>query len=158
MFESDDEIESKRLEKAVRESIVELIRKKEEKVVSGEEKNYGSDFLGLLVKACHDADESQRISVEDVVDECKTFYFAGQETSNSLLAWTMLLLAIHVDWQEEARKEVVELFGKQSPIPDDLMKLKTVRKLLYSRLLRLRSENCCNIYIFFFQDSYSVSA
>ena len=126
VFKSVDELESERLEKAVHESIVELIRKREEKVVSGEERNYGSDFLGLLVKAHHDDNESQMISVEDIVSECKTFYFAGQDSTNSSLAWTVFLLATHIDWQEEARKEVLELFGLQNPKPDDLSKLKTV--------------------------------
>lgn len=98
--------------------------------MSGEEDNFGCDFLGLLVMAHQDAIENQRISIDDVVGECKTFYFAGQETTNSLLAWTVLLLAIHTDWQEEARKEVHDILGKQNPKPDDLVKLKTVRKLV----------------------------
>ena len=72
--------------------------------------SFGNDFLQLLVKAYHDANSSPKISIQDLVDECKTFYFAGQETTNSLLAWTVLLLAIHTDWQEEARKEVLNLF------------------------------------------------
>ena len=67
--------------------------------------------------------------MDDLVDDCKTFYFAGQETTNTLLAWTVLLLALHADWQEEARKEVLQSFGKQTPNPDDLAKLKTVRKV-----------------------------
>ncbi len=66
--------------------------------------------------------------MDDVVDECKTFYFAGQETTMSLLTWAVYLLAVHIDWQEEARKEVINLFGKQVPKPDGLAKLKTVRK------------------------------
>lgn len=98
-------------------------------MISGEEDNFGSDFLGLLVKARHDVNENQRLSVDDVVDECKTFYFTGQETTNSLLAWTVLLLAIHTEWQEEARKEVNNLLGKQNPKPDDLIQLRTVRKV-----------------------------
>ena len=66
--------------------------------------------------------------MDDVVDECKTFYFGGQETTNTLLVWTVFLLATNMDWQEEARKEVINLFGKQVPKPDGLVKLKTVRK------------------------------
>lgn len=89
--------------------------------------SFGNDFLGILLKAHHDANEKQRISVNNVVDECKTFYFAGQETSNTLLTWAVFLLAVHTDWQEEARKEVVSLFGQQIPTPDGITKLKTVR-------------------------------
>lgn len=97
--------------------------------MKGEEESFGSDFLGILLQAHHDANENQRISVDSVVDECKTFYFTGQETTNTLLTWTVFLLAIHTDWQEEARKEVLSLFGQQhSQNPDEIAKLKTVKK------------------------------
>ena len=70
----------------------------------------------------------KRFSIEDLVDECKTFYIAGQETSSTMLGWTVLLLAIHIDWQEAARKEVINLFGNQNPHLDGITKLKTVIK------------------------------
>ncbi|TQE10304.1 hypothetical protein C1H46_004143 [Malus baccata] len=93
--------------------------------MTGEADGFGSDYLEILLKAHHDAHEKQRISVDDLVDECKTFYFAGQETTNSLLAWTVFLLALHTYWQGEARKEVLELFGKdETPNSDGLNKLK----------------------------------
>ena len=106
---------------------MDIAKKREKTAMSGDEGSFGSDFLGLLLKARHDAN-GDRISVDDLVDECKTFYFAGQETTNTLLAWTVFLLALHTNWQEEARREVIELFGKQTPNPDGITKLKTVRK------------------------------
>ncbi|PRQ40588.1 putative cytochrome P450 [Rosa chinensis] len=79
-----------------------------------------------------------RISIDDIVDECKSFYFAGQETVNTLLSWTVFLLALHNDWQEEARKEVLQLFGKETPNPNDLSKLKTM-SMIINESLRLYS-------------------
>ncbi|CAL8095434.1 unnamed protein product [Prunus armeniaca] len=134
LFKTGDEIESEKLEKDVRASILEIVRKREEKVMTGGEDSFGSDFLGLLVKAHHDANDSQRISVDDLIDDCKTFYVAGQETTNSLLAWTVLLLAHHTDWQEEARKEVIQMFGKQTPNPDGIAKLKTMSMIINESL------------------------
>lgn len=93
---------------------------------SGEENSFGSDFLGSLLNAHHDPDENQRISVDNMIDECKTFYFAGQETTNTFLAWTVLLLAINTDWQEQVREEVLTLFGRLNPNPDGFSKLKKV--------------------------------
>ena len=87
----------------------------------------GDDFLELLLKAHHDANVGRRITVQDMVDECKTFYIAGQETTTALLAWTILLLAIHTDWQEKARKEALNFFGQQNPNPDGITKPKIVR-------------------------------
>ena len=115
----------------MRDSILEIVKKREHEAMtmSAEEESFGNDFLGLLLKAHHDVNVNQRITVDDLVDECKTFYIAGQETTNSLLAWTVFLLALHTDWQEEARKEVLQLFGKQTPNPDGISKLKTVRNL-----------------------------
>ncbi|TYI99779.1 hypothetical protein E1A91_A13G041000v1 [Gossypium mustelinum] len=91
-------------------------------VVNGEADNFGRDFLGLLVNAYHEADQKNRLSIQDLVDECKTFYFAGQETVNSLLAWATLLLAIHTDWQDKARAEVIEVFGNQNPDSEGMAK------------------------------------
>ncbi|CAN1794928.1 Cytochrome P450 CYP749A22, partial [Linum perenne] len=125
-----DEIEEEQLEQVIRDLIIEMIRKRKEMVIihgggEEEEDSYGSDFLGLLLKAHHEAYESKKITVDDVVDECKTFYLAGQESCNILLSWVMLLLSIHTDWQEEARKEVDAIFGFETPNPDGISKPKT---------------------------------
>ena len=127
IYKTNDEIESEELVKGIHNAILEIIRKREEKVMTGEGNSIGGDFLQLLVEAHHDANASLKISIEDLVDECKTFYLAGQETTSTLLGWTIFLLAIHTDWQEEARMEVLNLFGQQNPNPDGITKLKTVR-------------------------------
>ncbi|KAK9932727.1 hypothetical protein M0R45_019951 [Rubus argutus] len=94
----------------------------------------GVIFLECFLKAHHGANDKQRISVNELVEECKTFYFAGQDTTNSLLVWTVFLLALHMDWQEEARKEVLQLFGKETPNPDGLAKLKTMSMIINESL------------------------
>ncbi|KAF5939091.1 hypothetical protein HYC85_023350 [Camellia sinensis] len=111
---STDDIESEKLEHGIRDSILEIIKKRENAMT--EVDNYGADLLGLLVKA--------KITVENVVDECKAFYIAGHETTTTLLACSVLLLAIHTDWQEEARKEVLELFGQQDPHAEGIPRMK----------------------------------
>ncbi|KAK8491564.1 hypothetical protein V6N11_063058 [Hibiscus sabdariffa] len=132
LWKSADEIESEQLAKGIHDCVMGMVKRREEKVVTGESDNFGDDFLGLLVNAYHDSDEKNRLSVEDIVDECKTFYFAGQETTNSLLAWTVLVLAIHTDWQDKARKEIAEVFGDQNPHHQGISKLKTVSKFAFS--------------------------
>ncbi|KAK9934962.1 hypothetical protein M0R45_022082 [Rubus argutus] len=135
-YKTSDEIESEKLEKGIRDFIIEIVKKREEKAMSEEQDKFGSDFLGLLLKAHHDANENQRIWIDDLIDECKSFYFAGQETSNSLLSWTVFLLVVHTDWQEEARNEVLQLFGKQTPNPDGFSKLK-IMSMIINESLRL---------------------
>ncbi|XVE81367.1 hypothetical protein DITRI_Ditri15bG0057800 [Diplodiscus trichospermus] len=136
LWKSADDIESEKLEKEIQESVMEIVKKREDKVKSGEADNLGSDFLGLLLNAYNDVDEKNKISLDDLVDEWKTFYFAGQETTNSLLAWTVLLLAVHRDWQEKARREVIEIFGNQNPNSECIAKLKTVT-MVVNETLRL---------------------
>ncbi|KAG4164798.1 hypothetical protein ERO13_A13G038501v2 [Gossypium hirsutum] len=124
-WKSADEIESDKIAKMIHDSVMKIVKKREDKVVTGEADNFGRDFLGLLVNVYHEADEKNRLSIQDLVDECKTFYFSGQETVNSLLAWATVLLAIHSDWQDKARAEVIEVFDTQNSDSEGMAKLNT---------------------------------
>ncbi|KAL6186719.1 hypothetical protein ACLB2K_042838 [Fragaria x ananassa] len=83
LFKTNDDIESEKLEKGTRDSIMGIVKKREEKAM-------------------------------------------------------ILLLALRTDWQEEARKEVLQLFGKHTPNPDGLAKLKTM-SMIFNESLRLYS-------------------
>ncbi|KAK8977148.1 hypothetical protein V6N11_021236 [Hibiscus sabdariffa] len=134
IWKTSDEIEADKLLRLMRDSVMEIVEKREEKVRLGDIGDFGNDFLGILLQAYHDVDENRRILVQDLIDECKTFYISGQETSNSLLSWTVLLLAIHSDWQDKAREEVIELFGHKNPHPKDLSKLNTITMIINEAL------------------------
>ncbi|GMJ04596.1 cytochrome P450, family 72, subfamily A, polypeptide 14 [Hibiscus trionum] len=134
IWKTSDEIEADKLLRLMRTSVMEIVNKREEKVKLGDIDDFGNDFLGLLLQAYHDVNENRRILVHDLIDECKTFYISGQETSNSLLSWTVLLLAVHSDWQDKAREEVVELFGHKNPHPKDLSKLNTITMIINEAL------------------------
>jgi PHYB activation tagged suppressor 1 len=85
-----------------------------------------NDLLGLMINAGVD----RTMPVEDMVEECKTFFFAGKQTTTNLLTWATVLLAMHPDWQDRARREVLAVCGDAAgelPTKDHLPKLKTVR-------------------------------
>lgn len=67
------------------------------------------------------------ITIDEIIDECKTFFFAGHDTTSNLLTWTVFLLAINPEWQEILRKEVISICGTDIPDADMLSKMISVR-------------------------------
>jgi len=99
------------------------------------------DLLGLLLQSnMTTTDENGKsilgMSTEEVMEECKLFYFAGMETTSVLLTWTMVVLGMHPEWQDRAREEVLRLFGKHKIDYEGVSRLKTVTMILYE-VLRL---------------------
>nr|XP_027088523.1 cytochrome P450 CYP749A22-like [Coffea arabica] len=74
-FKDGDDIESDKLEKGIQDSIVEIVKKREKGKKGDDKQSFGEDFLGLLLKAHYDcSSENDNISIEEIIDECKTFY------------------------------------------------------------------------------------
>jgi cytochrome P450 len=83
------------------------------------------DLLGLLLESNMEqlrgeggggggGTSSGGMSTDDIIGECKLFYFAGMETTSVLLTWTLLALCMHPEWQDLAREEVLRVFGGAS--------------------------------------------
>jgi cytochrome P450 len=77
--------------------------------------SYGDDLLGLMLTSMDGAKVGDiikcQLSIQDILDECKTFFIAGFETTSTFITWTMLLLAKYPEWQDHARKEILEVCG-----------------------------------------------
>ncbi|XP_059665178.1 secologanin synthase 1-like [Cornus florida] len=107
-----------------------------------EGKPCGDDLLGTLLESNFKEIERQGnkknagLCLDEIISECKLFYFAGQDTTGSLLAWTFVLLCRHQDWQEQAREEVLQLFGKEKLDFNRVQNLKIVTMIL-NEVLRL---------------------
>ena len=129
-------------DKVIKDSLKEMIKKREKATKTVEVSN--DDLLGILVESnireiqAHGDQKNMGMSIEDVIEECKLFYFAGQETTSVLLVWTMILLARHPNWQTSAREEVLQVFGDSKPDFDGLNRLKIVSPVLNSVSLLLR--------------------
>ncbi|WVZ20253.1 hypothetical protein V8G54_007575 [Vigna mungo] len=108
-----------------------MVQKKEQAMKENKVKEH--DLLSSLLQY---KEESDSLTTEGVIEECKLFYFAGQVTTANLLAWTMIVLSMHQDWQEKARTEVLKIFGKKTLDYEDINHLKIVSMILYE-VLRL---------------------
>ncbi|KAL3821390.1 hypothetical protein ACJIZ3_007295 [Penstemon smallii] len=98
----------KKILKDVNLLVLGIIKKRMKAIEEGEASN--DDLLDILLesnlKEIKQHGNKFGMSLEDVIEECKLFYIAGQETTSVLLVWTMILLSKHLDWQARAREEV----------------------------------------------------
>ncbi|KAL8505633.1 hypothetical protein ACS0TY_016753 [Phlomoides rotata] len=112
-----------------------IIRQREKEAIVSD------DLLGILMESNvkeikENANKNVGLTIEDVIEECKLFYFAGSETTSNLLVWTMVMLGKHEDWQARARQEVLQVFGKEKPTYDGINQLKTVT-MIFNEVLRM---------------------
>ena len=118
------------------QALKELIQVRKDQIEKGNIESYGQDLLGLMMLAA-DEDASGDLNrggkanfdMQSLIGECKTFYFAGHETTSTLLTWTVVLLGAHTEWQDRARAEVLEVCGDRPVDADAIGKLKVVRLL-----------------------------
>ncbi|KAG5597301.1 hypothetical protein H5410_038533 [Solanum commersonii] len=126
-----------KIEKEIQTTIRRIIDKRLRAIEGGETSK--DDLLGiLLVSNMKEIELHGRkdfgMTISDVVEECKLFYFAGQKTTSVLLVWTMILLCLHPEWQVRAREEVLHVFANNKPDLEGLNHLKIVTMILYETL------------------------
>ncbi|TQD83858.1 hypothetical protein C1H46_030618 [Malus baccata] len=133
----------KKLAKDITSMLRKIIEKKMNAMRAGESRVY--DLLGVLLQSNNQKDSSENpsnvktnetLTIKEVIEECKQFYLAGQETTSSWITWTLIVLAMHPDWQEKARHEVLRVCGKKEPDFEAISHLKIVTMIL-NEVLRL---------------------
>lgn len=123
--------EKRRLEKEINSMILRVV---EERMTAKHE----NDFLQKILegaRTCVENDLTSNIDTEKlIVDNCKTMYFAGHETTATTAAWSLMLLAAYPDWQARARVEVLEVCGGRIPAADDLRNMKVLTMIIQETL------------------------
>ncbi|OAY48819.1 cytochrome P450 709B2 [Manihot esculenta] len=103
--------------------------------------HYGDDLLGIMIEssvaeADGDSKVTPKLNMKEIMENCKSFFFAGHETTSNLLTWSVFLLSTHPEWHEKLREEVLTECGMGIPDADMLSKLKFVNMFLLE-VLRL---------------------
>ncbi|KAH7299597.1 hypothetical protein KP509_24G020000 [Ceratopteris richardii] len=138
-FPTQENWHRKSIDKRIRKVLGQIIGKRLELGKATRGDSYGNDLLGLMLAAnqgvMNGNARSLSMGLDELIDECKTFFFAGHETTATLLTFMFLLLATHPEWQERLREEVREVCGnKQIPTADSLNNMKLMSMVIYETL------------------------
>ena len=110
-----------------------LIRARQAARGSGEQPRH--DLLDMLLDA-EDAETGERMTDQEVLDEVKTVFAAGHETTANALTWTWLLLSEHPEAGEKLRAELDAVLDGRPPTLADVPNLHYTRQV-FDEALRL---------------------
>ena len=121
-----------KIDREIKNLLKDIIDKRK-KAIKTQEKTK-DDLLNTLLESSYEQEDNGHgnkkkdihLNIEEILDECKLFYLAGQDTTASLLVWTLIMLAKHQTWQQLAREEIFNAFGDKIPQFHDLNHLKIV--------------------------------
>ncbi|XP_028805871.1 cytokinin hydroxylase-like [Neltuma alba] len=134
--------ETKSMKKKVDKLLMEIIESRMDCVEIGRTNSYGNDLLGILLNEMMMKDKEKKkkknrgnsngfsLNLQLIKDECKTFFFAGHETTALLLTWTVMLLASNPSWQDKVRAEVKEVCNGGIPSHEHLSKLNLLHMVI----------------------------
>ncbi|KAG7982681.1 hypothetical protein I3843_04G065900 [Carya illinoinensis] len=102
-------LEAKMLGKEIDRLLLRIITDRKKSIE--EQRRPSQDLLGLLLQGSRAVDDNpgKSLNTRELVDECKTFFFGGHETTALAITWTLLLLATHPEWQNQLRDEIREV-------------------------------------------------
>ncbi|CAN1333491.1 Cytokinin hydroxylase [Linum perenne] len=111
---------------------MEIIQSRKDGAEIGRTSSYGDDLLGVLLNQLQDKPSKNGLQL--IMDECKTFFFAGHETTALLLTWTVMLLASNPSWQDKVRAQVNEVCNSQPVSLEHLPKLNLLNMVINESL------------------------
>lgn len=113
------------MKKSLKSIIESRLRSQSTSTTCSSDYSFGDDLLGVMMDT-QKTNAGPKLNMKEIMEECKTFFFAGHETTSNLLSWTVFLLSLHKDWQEKLRQEILQNCGMEIPDADMLSKLKMV--------------------------------
>ena len=110
-----------------------LIRARQAARDSGERPR--GDLLDMLLDA-EDAETGERMTDQEVLDEVKTVFAAGHETTANALSWTWFLLCRYPEAGEKLKAELNTVLDGRQPTSADIPNLRYTRQV-FEEALRL---------------------
>ncbi|KAM5560757.1 hypothetical protein ABKV19_021750 [Rosa sericea] len=138
-FPTENDKKIKSLKKEVDDLILKLVRDRQ--VEMRRDGASQKDLLQIILESAANSSDmpAQLKSDRFILDTCKSMYFAGAQTTAIAVAWTLMLLSLHQEWQERIRAEIVEVCGDHDLHQclqhiDTLSKLKTLTMVIQESL------------------------
>ncbi len=120
--------------KIIRNALLEIIEPRYDAVINnkvGTEKDILSSLLKVINK-----ETGELFSCKEILDQIAMLFLAGHETTASSMTWTLYLLALYPEYQEEAYEEVMRVCGNDELSIENTKQLTFVSNA-FSEALRL---------------------
>ena len=135
----------KEIESLIWKTVVEREQKKESE---------RKDLLQFLLEAASNDQKMDKEACKHfIVDNCKSMYFAGHESTAVAASWCLMLLALHPDWQDRIQDEIAQLCPNAAPDANTVPHLKTVSPTFIKKKYNIQNwpipytSNCIIHYI-----------
>ncbi|XP_020536330.1 cytochrome P450 714A1 isoform X2 [Jatropha curcas] len=93
------------------------------------------DLMQLILEEAVNNTNAGKLSPKQfIVDNCKSLYFAGHDTTAISATWCLMLLALHPDWQSKIRAEITQFCNSELLDANSLSNLKTVTMVIQESL------------------------
>ncbi|CAI9103165.1 OLC1v1001611C1 [Oldenlandia corymbosa var. corymbosa] len=100
------------------------------------EAGYEKDLLQAVLETAKKEEFISSHGARDrfIVDNCKTIYFVGYESTAISATWCLMLLAAYPEWQERVRSEVVEACRGQVLDAESIRRMKSLTMVINESL------------------------
>ncbi|MFO8125896.1 cytochrome P450 [Yoonia sp.] len=98
----------------IRKLITRLTQERLDLIATG----HAPDDLATKILTTKDPVTGQTFTLEEMVDQVAIFFLAGHETSASVIAWALYLLALNPEWQDALAQEASSFGGAVQDLSD----------------------------------------
>ncbi|KAF2286990.1 hypothetical protein GH714_036783 [Hevea brasiliensis] len=115
-----------RLEREIESLIWETVKERQK------QSSIKKDLMQLILEEAVNNTIAGKLSPKKfLVDNCKSLYFAGHDTTAISATWCLMLLALHPEWQSKIRAEVTQINCNGGSVhANSLSNLKTVTMVI----------------------------